>query len=93
MSADIEKENKLRDFRYILEDYKDQINLHEAKIKQQLEEEFQANRKKWIKEKGNWEVMKNAIDEKVRVCALRAKKNEDIQVQVVTWVNKISNSC
>lgn len=78
MSADIEKDNKLRDLRFLLEDFKDQIIAHEDKIKHQLEEEFQANRRKWIKEKGNWDVLKSQVDEKVRVCALRAKKNEGV---------------
>jgi hypothetical protein len=33
MSADIEKDNKLRDLRFLLEDFKDQIIAHEDKIK------------------------------------------------------------
>ncbi len=45
-----------------------------------LNEEFQANRKKWIKEKGNWEVIQRSIDEKIRICALRAVKNEEINL-------------
>lgn len=31
-----------------------------------------------MKEKGNWEVMQRFIEDKIRLCSLRAIKNEDI---------------
>ena len=57
LQTTVEQDAKLRDFKYTLDFYKDDMNAHEERVKRILDEEFQANRKKWIKEKGNWEVM------------------------------------
>jgi len=44
----------MRDFKYTLDFYKDDMMAHEERVKQILEKEFQANRTKWLKEKANW---------------------------------------
>jgi hypothetical protein len=50
----VEHESKMRDFKYTLDFYKDDMLAHEERVNQILEKEFQANRAKWLKEKANW---------------------------------------
>lgn len=66
---------------------------HEERVNQILEKEFQANRTKWLKEKANWQVLQDQINEKIRLCALRANINQLINGQMAQWVDKISKSC
>ncbi len=83
----------MRDFKYTLDFYKDDMLAHEERVKQILEKEFQANRAKWLKEKANWQVLQDQINEKIRLCALRANINQLINGQMAQWVDKISKSC
>ena len=83
----------MRDFKYTLDFNKDDMLAHEERVKQILEKEFQANRAKWLKEKANWQVLQDQINEKIRLCALRANINQLINGQMAQWVDKISKSC